>query len=200
MTRKGTAIQRAYQILFVFSLLVLSWLGMMAVHELGHVLGAVLTGGVVERVVLHPLSISRTDVSPNPHPAIVVWLGPLVGVLLPLVCVVLVSRRWITMAHVVRFFAGFCLVTNGAYISFGSFAKIGDCGEMLRTGSPLWAMLMFGASCMAGGIYLWHGMGSLANFWRRPELVTPKMAYTACGILLVAIVTTTTLSTTTLSS
>ena len=28
---------------------------MMAFHELGHVVGALLTGGTVERVVLHPL-------------------------------------------------------------------------------------------------------------------------------------------------
>jgi hypothetical protein len=56
----------------------------MAVHELGHVIGAVISGGVVERVVLHPLTISRTDVSPNPHPGIVVWLGPVIGCLFPL--------------------------------------------------------------------------------------------------------------------
>jgi hypothetical protein len=42
------------------------------------------TGGTVERVVLHPLSISRTDVSPNPHPVAVVWLGPIVGSVVPL--------------------------------------------------------------------------------------------------------------------
>ena len=43
---------------------------MMALHELGHVVGAVPTGGSIECVVLHPMSFSRTDVSPNLHPAI----------------------------------------------------------------------------------------------------------------------------------
>jgi hypothetical protein len=65
-------------------LIYLSWLAMQAVHELGHILAAWLTGGTVERVILEPLAISRTDVSPNPSPLAVAWAGPLVGVALPL--------------------------------------------------------------------------------------------------------------------
>ena len=41
----------------------LSWFVMMAVHELGHVVGALATAGSIERVILSPLTISRTDVS-----------------------------------------------------------------------------------------------------------------------------------------
>ena len=62
----------------------LSWVGMMVVHELGHVIGGMLTGGTVQRVVLPVLGFSRTDVKPNPSPGIVVWAGPVIGVLLPL--------------------------------------------------------------------------------------------------------------------
>ena len=35
--------------------------------------------------LLHPFTISRTDVSPNPHPLVVAWGGPLVGVGLPII-------------------------------------------------------------------------------------------------------------------
>ena len=118
---------------------------MMALHEFGHLIGAAITGGGVERVELHPLTISRTDVSPNPHPAIVVWLGPVVGSVLPLVLFVMMPRRFTGQRNVARFFAGFCLVANGVYIAVGSFERIGDCAEMLRTGTPLWVMLAFGA-------------------------------------------------------
>ncbi len=75
--------QRVCQILFVASILAISWFAMMAVHELGHVMGAVVTRGHVTRVVLHPMAISRTDVQPNPNPAVVVWLGPILGCVLP---------------------------------------------------------------------------------------------------------------------
>ncbi len=62
---------RFHQLMFVVSILVLNWLARMAVHELGHVIGAIGSGGSVSRVVLHPLTISRTDVSPNPGRSIV---------------------------------------------------------------------------------------------------------------------------------
>ena len=68
--------QRFRQLVFVVSLLALSWFAMMAFHEVGHVVGAVITGGTVERVVLHPLTISRTDVSPNPNPSNRCLAGP----------------------------------------------------------------------------------------------------------------------------
>ena len=46
---------RFFQILLISSTLAFSWLGMMAVHELGHVTHLALSGGTVEKVVLHPL-------------------------------------------------------------------------------------------------------------------------------------------------
>jgi hypothetical protein len=64
---------RVHQLLFVVSILVLNWLAMMAVHELGHVIGAIGSGGWVSGLVLHPLTISRTDVSPNPGKSIVAY-------------------------------------------------------------------------------------------------------------------------------
>ncbi|MDG2389927.1 MAG: hypothetical protein P8M30_11460 [Planctomycetaceae bacterium] len=44
MNRKPT-------VLLAVSMLPICWLGMMLVHEVGHVLGAWLTGGVVQKVV-----------------------------------------------------------------------------------------------------------------------------------------------------
>jgi hypothetical protein len=119
---------------------------MMAVHELGHVLGAKTTGGTVERVVLHPLAISRTDVSPNPRPLLVVWAGPIVGVLLPLALLIVFKAAKILLTYLVQFFAGFCLIANGAYLGAGSFSGAGnasDPGVMLGHGSPMWSLWVF---------------------------------------------------------
>ena len=138
---------------------------------------------MVERVILHPLTISRTDVSPNPYPELVVWLGPVVGCLLPLFAWVIVPGRLAVLCKVAQFFAGFCLIANVAYISMGSFDAIGDCGEMLRTGTPTWAMLAFGAATVPLGLYLWHGLGSLKEFIDEPSVVTPRMAYIVSGAL-----------------
>lgn len=151
----------------------------MAVHELGHVLGAYVTGGQVEIVVLYPLAISRTDVSPNPHPAIVVWLGPIIGCLLPLAVMLSVPKQLQVLRKIAEFFAGFCLIANGTYISFGTFNSIGDCGEMLRTGTPSWVMLVFGVVAISTGLTLWHRLGSFKDFQDNAHLVSPNYAYIA---------------------
>src|SRR5215472_11635577 len=74
---------RVHQFVLIASTLLFSWLAMQAVHELGHVLHAWASGGTVTKVLLVPLEISRTDVSPNPHPQFVAWGGPIWGALLP---------------------------------------------------------------------------------------------------------------------
>src|SRR3954447_25675166 len=120
--------------ILIASTLLGSWLGMQAVHELGHVCGGGLTGGKVQRVVLHPLTVSRTDLGENPAPLAVVWAGPLLGVLLPLAAWGLAAGLHLRGAFLLRFFAGFCLVANGGYIGGGSFDRLGDAGQRLRHG------------------------------------------------------------------
>ena len=129
-----------YQSLLIVSLLISSWLATQAVHELGHVSAAWLTGGSVSRVVLHPLTISRTDLVNNPHPLVVAWAGPALGVALP--CLVWGVATWagFPSAFLWRFFAGCCCVANGLYIGIGSFGRVGDAGDMLRHGSSPWQL------------------------------------------------------------
>jgi hypothetical protein len=148
-----------YQVVLMASTVLASWLGMQMVHEFGHVLGAWLTGGQVEQVVLHPLTISRTDLADNPHPLVVVWAGPVGGVALPLLLWGVVAKLRLAGAYVLRCFAGFCLIANGAYIAGGSLEGVGDCGQMLRHGSALWQLWRFGAVTVPLGLWLWHRQG-----------------------------------------
>ena len=169
--------QRFHQFLFIAALLALCWLLMMAVHELGHVIGALATGGNVQRVVLHPLGISRTDVFPNPHPSVVVWLGPILGCVIPTIAWRLLPHRMKTTRGMAMYFAGFCLVANGAYIAIGSFDRVGDCGVMLQTGSPLWTLCGFGAITIPLGLYVWHRLGSIRGFLADPTLIGAHTTY-----------------------
>jgi hypothetical protein len=176
--------QRFHQYLFIACLVALCWFAMMAVHELGHVVGAILTGGIVERVVLHPLAISRTDVAPNPNPGVVVWLGPILGCVIPFVSWLAIPRRMTSASNLAMFFAGFCLIANGVYIAIGSFDRVGDCGEMLRTGSPISVLFAFGVVTTGMGLCLWHRLGSLKDFLSDPSIITPWSAYLALCVLL----------------
>ncbi len=85
--------KRIEQAILIATFLSFSWLAMQAVHELGHLVGAWLTGAEVTMVVLHPCTISRTDLGRNPHPSVVVWAGPLVGAVLPLLAF-LTAKVW----------------------------------------------------------------------------------------------------------
>jgi len=179
---------RFHQCVLIGSTILGSWLGMQAVHELGHVVGAVLTGGRVERVVLSPLTISRTDVAHSPHPLAVVWAGPIVGVVLPLAFWGVAAAFHARGAYMLRFFAGFCLVANGIYIGMGSFERIGDCGEMLRSGSALWHSWLFGLATVPLGFWLWHRQG--VHFGLRParKPVDLVVAYVTFAVFIALLV------------
>ena len=147
------------QFILIVSTLLSSWFAMQAVHEFGHVVGARLSGAQVTRVVLHPLTTSRTEVGLNPHQLIVVWCGPAIEVSLPVVCWGIVSRLRFSWAFLVRFFAGFCCLANGLYIGIGSFGAIGDCSDMLRHGSSIWQLWLFGAIAALSDLLLGNGQG-----------------------------------------
>jgi hypothetical protein len=181
-------VNRVYQIMLVISIVLGSWLGMQAVHEFGHVVGAWLSGGRIEKVVLHPLTISRTDLAHNPHPLFVVWCGPIVGVVLPLIAWAAAARWRMPGAFVLRFFAGFCLIANGAYIAGGSIGRVGDCEQMLRHGSAAWQLWLFGLVTVPLGLRLWHRQGACFGFGDRPQKISPSIAYGSLigfGLLLV---------------
>ncbi len=160
---------------------------MQAVHEFGHVLHAWISGGSLERVVLHPLTISRTDLAENPRPLFVAWGGPIWGCLIPLLALVGARvRRW-SHWYLMQFFAGFCLVANGAYIGGGSFGGIGDAGDMLRHGAAQWHLIGFGVGTFAGGLWLWNGLGPHFGIGPKRTAVDRRLAVVLAIMLLVVI-------------
>jgi hypothetical protein len=148
-----------FRFFLILATLIASWFGMQQVHELGHVLGAWLTGGQVERVVLPIVGFSRTDLAANPRPLVVAWSGPAFGAMAPLMAWLAAAAIRMPVAFVLRFFAGFCLVANGLYLGVGAFDKVGDCGDLLRHGAQTWQLWLFGLATAPAGLWLWHGLG-----------------------------------------
>ena len=176
---------RFYQFIFMACVALTSWLWMQGVHELGHVMGASLTGGEVRRVVLHPLAISRTDIEPNPRPVIVIWAGPILGVAVPLVIWSIMAALRMPAAWLARFFAGFCLLTNGLYIGCGSFDGVGDAGDMLRQRSPIWVLWLFGLLTAPTGLAPWSGLGRRFGFGESPDAIDGRLALGSVATLLI---------------
>lgn len=151
--------KRFEQAILIITFIAFSWLAMQAVHELGHVVAAWLTKAEIIRIALHPCIISQTEIGHNPHPSIVVWAGPLVGSVLPLLAWLLAKVCRAPGVYLFRFFAGVCLIANGVYIAFGPSEGLADTGVMMEHGSPRWLMALFGIITVPLGLYLWHRQG-----------------------------------------
>ena len=153
---------------FLLFFLLFCWFGMEAVHECGHVLAAWFSGATVERVELWP--ISRTDTNDVRYPILVHGAGAVFGALFPLLLWWFVRLVRRDDSHFFRFFAGFCLIANGAYIGC-DFSVTGptDAGLLIVHGASRWILIMFGIFCVSGGLFLWHGQSRF--FFHNPTRV-----------------------------
>jgi hypothetical protein len=133
-----------------------AWLGMMVTHELGHVLHAKLSGGGVERVHVPLLGFSQTFVEPNPRPHFVAWGGPIWACVIPIVLYTIFHLARSPGRGVFGFFAGVCLIANGAYIGIGWTQMAGDAGDLVDYGTPVWVMIAFGLITTSCGLFIWH--------------------------------------------
>lgn len=178
---------RLYQITLIVSTLALCWLGMQVVHETGHVLTAWGSGERVDRVVLHPLTISRTDATHDHHPLLTIWGGPIFGTLLPLCVSALSKLACPGLTYLLRFFAGFCLISNGAYLGVGSLEGVGDAGDLLRYGAARWTLIAFGLICVPSGLFLWHGLGPHFGLGEAKGRVDRRTTLRTLGLLLAVV-------------
>ena len=153
------------QIIILFIAAILSWYGMMAVHEAGHCFGAIVTGAKIEAVEIPIIGFSRTDFSGGNSPFFVVLAGPLFGVLIPLILLLFIKNVSNRIKHVLQFFVGFCLSANGAYLGMDAFLRGGDCRQLVQFGSPVWILVSLGMISFGCGLYLWHRMGPFHNWF-----------------------------------
>ncbi len=153
--------KRFFQALLMISMAGLSWLLMMVLHECGHILHGWASGAQLAHVDLPPWGFSRTDFTVNPHPLFVAWGGGIWGCLLPAVIWAALRAAAPGYAYLARWFAGFCLIANGAYLAGGSFlrGRADDAGVILQSGGARWELLLFGIPALAAGLYLWNGLG-----------------------------------------
>ena len=174
-------LNRWHRTLLAGSTVIFSWLAMQAIHETGHVLHAWASGGTLARIVLDPLGISRTDVEPNPHPQFVAWGGPVWGSVWPLVMLGIVRAAHWQRAWLIAFFAGFCLVANGAYLLGGAFFPAGDAEVLLQNGASRLALVSFGIVATGAGFYLWNGLGTHFGWGKNHQPIDQKVIWSMCA-------------------
>lgn len=129
-----------------------------------------------------------TGLSRNPHPLFVVWAGPFLGSLIPLVICAVAKYLRMPGLYMFRFFAGFCLVSNGFYIGLGSIQGLGDAQDMSRMGTPLWIMILFGTAAIPAGFALWHGIGEKFGFGKARGDVDRKAVIVSIWLCIIIVV------------
>ena len=141
---------------FILLFLTACWFGMQMIHEIGHALAAWCSGAMIERIVLLP--ISRTDTSNVEYPLFIHGAGAVFGTTFPLLLWSIACWFRCRTAYLFRFFAGFCLIANGAYIG-GDFSVAGptDAGLLIEHGANRLVLIFFGVLCVPSGLFLWHG-------------------------------------------
>lgn len=133
-----------------------SWMGMLLVHELGHVLHALVSGGRVAAIKMPLFGFSQTLVQLNPHELLVAAGGPVWGILIPLAATGVFRLMKVGVPDWLKFFAGFCLIANGTYIGVGWTMRAGDAHDLSRLGASKWLLTSIGAIALVGGLMIWH--------------------------------------------
>jgi hypothetical protein len=112
-------------------------------------------------IVLHPLLFSRTDFAENPRPLFVAWGGAWWGIVIPVLIWVIFRRFFKRYSFLAAFFAGFCLIANGAYLAGGSLFLGGgdDAGVIVQHSGERWQLLLYGLPTVAAGLWFWNGLG-----------------------------------------
>lgn len=123
----------------LLGLLLVSWCVMTLTHELGHLLGGWLGGGTLQAVELAPWRLPYSFFEPDPHPLITLWSGPLLGVLLPLICALIAHRAWVWLI------AHFCLLANGVYLAAAWYTgdQHLDTARLLENGASPISLIVF---------------------------------------------------------
>lgn len=131
------------------------WMAMLTLHEAGHVLHGLWSGGRVQRVTIPAIGFSETQLSVNPHPRFVAWGGAAWGCVLPLFAL-LAGWAWRRTRNAMLFFVGFCWIANGAYLAAGTALPGTDSADLARLGVSRVALAGAGAALLAGGLWCWH--------------------------------------------
>jgi hypothetical protein len=137
------------------------WMGMLALHEYGHVINTIITGGKVVAVRIPLFGFSQTFVNPNPWPLFVAWGGAVLGSAIPQVAcgmALLIRGR---VPEPLKFFAGFCLVANGLYIGLGWLGRGNDSADLAQMGVPWATLITFGIAATTPGLLIWHKLSWL---------------------------------------
>lgn len=80
-------------------------------HEVGHLIGGRAGGAALRHAELRPWRLPHSLFQPDPKPLLTLWMGPILGVVIPVAIALIVRHPWMW------FIAHFCVLANGCYLA-----------------------------------------------------------------------------------
>ena len=130
----------------------LFWYPISMVHEIGHYAFARIGGATGVEIVWRNYVFSETIRTGSRWPILDVWMGPVIGIIIPLV--IAYTLRKTKLAEWVAWFAAIACIANGLYIGIGWMDVGGDSSDMITQGCPLAFLIGFGLSSFSIGLFL----------------------------------------------
>ena len=124
-----------------------AWVVMTTTHELGHVIGGLISGASLVALELRPWHLPYSILAPDPHPLISLWAGPALGCAVPIAVACICNRP------VLWFVAWFCLLANSIYLLLGYLSADAqlDTTRLLRAGTPPAVIFLTGGVLLVVG-------------------------------------------------
>ncbi len=136
------------------------------IHEFGHGINVLATGGSIGRISISPLSWSYISYAGGGEARATTWGGFLWETILPLLiflglwCIKSRASFWALLLAMVA------LATTAIYMLVGAFLDIGDAGFLVRVGLPTWPFVAIGAGLLLLCLLLALPLGTLLGIGR----------------------------------
>ncbi|OGV56366.1 MAG: hypothetical protein A2X45_10225 [Lentisphaerae bacterium GWF2_50_93] len=111
-----------------------------------------LNGGSIHRIAFHFNIFTETIREGSRHPVIDIWMGPIIGILLPLLLLILPLKK--NIREILFIFCAVCLIGNGLYIGLGWLCDGGDGWELIRYKVNLAWLILFGLPATLAGLVI----------------------------------------------
>ncbi|TWU51450.1 hypothetical protein [Rubripirellula reticaptiva] len=119
-------------------------------HECGHIIGGMTCGATLTDFDLAPWRMPYSLHSPDPHPLVTLWAGPILGIAVPISLAAIIRKRW------AWFVADFCLIANGGYLALAwlSGDRFLDTPRLLDAGAHPVTIVIYCVLTIGAG-YVW---------------------------------------------
>ncbi|HBC89185.1 MAG TPA: hypothetical protein DCZ94_19775 [Lentisphaeria bacterium] len=134
------------------SVIAIGWFPLQLLHEAGHIISCKFNGGTVHKIAFHFNVFTETIREGSAHPVIDIWMGPIVGIILPLLLLLIPAKK--DIKEILVLFCAVCLIGNGLYIGLGWLCDGGDGWELIRYKVNLFWLILFGLPATVAGLIM----------------------------------------------